>query len=148
MSTWIRVLDERPNGYPRGGTVYSAGSVLPVPDAAAVAACDEASPPFAERLSEDEVNDLTVPEPDEDEETAPEPPNVKFSPAALDRLQAHDIAPQEYDGEQTGARDQAVVEDVERWLVERDVGAPLPAEETDELLEDVEDEAPDGDEEA
>lgn len=146
MSTWIRVLDERPNGYPRDGTTYAAGSVLRVPEAAAVAACDEASPPFAERLSEVEVEQLSTSSPsgetaaDEDE---PEPPNVKFSAAALDRLEARGIAPQAYDGPQTGARGQATAPDVDEWLAERAETGSSPDEDEEETDDD-----PDRDEEA
>lgn len=126
---WIRVTDDRPSGYPRGGVVYSAGRTLRVPETAAVAACEEANPPFAERVGPEEAEDLEEAyqerqeelEGDAAEEPAEEPgqpPGNAFTPAALQRLHDHGVRPEAYDGPATGVRDKALVEDVEGWLEE------------------------------
>lgn len=129
---------------PYNGVTHTAGSFLLVDEETARHACDEADPPHAERVSDEEAEEANLfrrfglvdePAPPPSEEGAEsEPSNYRFSPAARGILVERGIDLSEYDGDATGPKQgrHVIAQDVQEWVEARTTRS---ADEEDEIPE-------------
>lgn len=142
--TFVKVTSER-GGYPRDGSTYPPGSVLLLDEAAAEYACDEASPPFCERIPDEEAAERDLPEryglvepgpepePEPPEPGSPEAP-YRFSPPARNLIQEAGLSISEYDGPASGeGRGDVTEEDAREWLKGRE--RPPPTDGAQEVID-------------
>lgn len=132
--TFVEVSERE---FPYQGTTRRPGAVLLVSEETATYACDEAAPPFAERLSDEEAADrglfrrFGLVEVDDEgavPETAGEQTAYHFTPAASQIIGAEGLHLSDYDGPATGPKDgrHVTAGDVRQWFAERDDDIEVP----------------------